>query len=120
MQSSEQLTDGEVIAIDGKTLRCSYNRSDRKSTIHMVNAFATTNGMVLGQYKTDAKSNEITAIPKLLKLLDIKGCLITIDAMGFQTEIASTILKSNADYLLSVKGNQRNLHQAVKAEFAQK
>ena len=79
----------------------------------MVSAFATANGVVMGQLKTDAKSNEITAIPALLKLLDIKGCLISIDAMGCQTNIASTILKQGGDYLLAVKGNQERLHRAV-------
>ncbi|WP_299022907.1 ISAs1 family transposase, partial [uncultured Photobacterium sp.] len=106
--------DGEVIAIDGKTLRGSYNRDDRRSTIHMVSAFATANGVVMGQVKTAEKSNEITAIPELLELLDLKGCLVvTIDAMGCQKEIAQAIVNKDADYLLALKANQKNLHLAV-------
>lgn len=114
MKCIAQLNEGEVIAIDGKTLRGSYKRDDRKSTIHMVNAFATANGVALGQCKTDTKSNEITAIPELLSLLEIKGCLVSIDAMGCQTDIAQTILDKGADYLLAVKGNQPSLYEAVK------
>jgi predicted transposase YbfD/YdcC len=117
MRQVNTLTQGEVVAIDGKTLRSSYNRDDRKSAIHMVSAFATANGVVMGQVKTGEKSNEITAIPELLKMLDIKGCLITIDAMGCQKNIAKTIINKNADYLLAVKGNQEALYSAVKAAF---
>lgn len=117
MQKVHTVTDGEVVAIDGKTLRSSYNREDRQSAIHMVSAFATANGVVMGQIKTETKSNEITAIPELLKLLDIKGCLITIDAMGCQKGIASTIVNKGADYLLAVKGNQRKLYDALKLAF---
>ncbi|HBT8413173.1 TPA: ISAs1 family transposase, partial [Klebsiella pneumoniae] len=105
-QAINQHTEGALVAIDGKTLRSSYNREDRTSTIHMVSAYAAANKLVLGQIKTDAKSNEITAIPDLLALLDIKGCLVSIDAMGCQTEIAETILQQSGDYLLAVKGNQ--------------
>lgn len=111
------LTDGEVIAIDGKTLRGSYDRSKGKGTIDMVNAFATANGMSIGQLKVDSKSNEITAIPKLLDLLDVKGCLITIDAMGCQKKIAQKIRDKEADYLLAVKGNQGMLEQAFDDYF---
>lgn len=85
----------------------------------MVSAFAAENRLVLGQVKTDAKSNEITAIPELLALLDIKGCLVSIDAMGCQTEIASTIIKGGGDYLLAVKGNQPTLHNAVRAALGE-
>ncbi len=112
MKDCHTLTDGEVIAIDGETLRGSYDRSKGKGTIHMVNALATANGMSIGQLKVDSKSNEITAIPKLLDLLDVKGCLITIDAMGCQKKIAQKILDKEADYLLAVKGNQGMLEQA--------
>lgn len=87
MQSCHTLTVGEVIAIDGKTARGTYNKSKAKGAIHMVNAFATRNGMSIGQVKVNAKSNEITAIPELLGLLDIQECLITIDAMGCQKKI---------------------------------
>ena len=103
MQATSKRTNGELVAIDGKTLRSSYDRNSRQSTIHMVSAFAAQNRLVLGQVKTDAKSNEITAIPELLALLDIKGCLVSIDAMGCQTEIASTIVEGGGDYLLAVK-----------------
>ena len=113
MRSVSKTLDGEVIAIDGKTLRGSYNRDDRKSTIHMVSAFATANGGVMGQVKTAVKSNEITAIPELLELLDLKGCLVTIDAMGCQKEIAQAIVDKDADYLLALKASQNNLHLAV-------
>ncbi|MCX9567345.1 ISAs1-like element IS1358 family transposase [Vibrio cholerae] len=117
MKDCHTLTDGEVIAIDGKTLRGSYDRSKGKRTIHMVNAFATANGMSIGQLKVDSKSNEITAIPKLLDLLDVKGCLITIDAMGSQKKIAQKIRDKEADYLLAVKGNQGMLEQAFDDYF---
>lgn len=117
MKDCHTLTDGEVIAIDGKTLRGSYDRSKGKGTIHMVNAFATANRMSIGQLKVDSKSNEITAIPKLLDLLDVKGCLITIDAMGCQKKIAQKILDKEADYLLAVKGNQGMLEQAFDDYF---
>ncbi len=83
-QSVNERTHGELIAIDGKVLCGSYHRGNRQPTIHMVSAFASANGVVMGQLKTDANSNEITAIPALLNLLDIKGCLISIDAMGCQ------------------------------------
>jgi predicted transposase YbfD/YdcC len=119
MQATSERTDGELIAIDGKTLRSSYDRNSRQSTIHMVSAFAAQNRLVLGQVKTDAKSNEITAIPELLALLDIKGCLVSIDAMGCQTEIASAIVKGGGNYLLAVKGNQPTLHNAVRAALAE-
>jgi len=108
----------QVIAIDGKTLRGSYNREERQFAIHMVNAFSVINGVVMGQLKTDAKSNEITAIPELLALLDIKGALVTIYAMGTQADIAHTIIDKGADFLLAVKGNQSALHQRVKKAFA--
>lgn len=112
------LTEGQVVAIDGKTLRGSYNRGDRASTIHMISAYTSSNKLVLGQLKTDEKSNEITAIPELIKLLDIKGALVTIDAMACQTEIAKTIIDQGADYLLAVKCNQGNLRKAVEKAFA--
>ncbi len=117
MRQANTLTCGEVVAIDGKTLRNSFNRDDKQSAIHMVSAFATANGVVMGQIKTEQKSNEITAIPKLLKLLDIRGCLITIDAMGCQKDIANSIIKQKADYLLAVKSNQAHLYQAVVTAF---
>lgn len=118
MKAVNSRAKGELIAIDGKVLRSSYNRDDRQSTIHMVSAFASANGMVLGQVKTDAKSNEITAIPELLALLDMTGCLISIDAMGCQTDIAAQIVDHGGDYLLAVKGNQETLHRAVREAMA--
>jgi predicted transposase YbfD/YdcC len=108
-------SDNEVIAIDGKTLKGSYNRQDRHSSIHMVSAFATMSGMVLGQQKTREKSNEITAIPELLELLDIKKCIVTIDAMGCQKEIVEAIVDKEAHYLLAVKGNQPTLYKSIQA-----
>lgn len=88
MNDCQEFSHGDIIAIDGKRVRSSYNQADKSDAIHMVSAFAADNEVVLGQIKTDRKSNEITAIPNLLQLLDIKGCLITIDAMGYQTKIA--------------------------------
>ena len=117
MKDCHALIEGEVIAIDGKTLCGSYDKSKGRGTIHMVNAFATANGMSIGQQKVDTKSNEITAIPKLLELLDIKGCLVTIDTMGCQKKIAEKILSKEADYLLAVKGNQGRLEQAFDDYF---
>ena len=105
MKDCYELTKGEVVAIDGKTVRGSYDDSRGLGTIHMVNAFATENGVSIGQHKVYEKSNEITAIPELLKLHDISGCLVTIDAMGCQKKIAQKVLNKSADYLLAVKGN---------------
>lgn len=108
-----------VIAIDGKTLRRSHDRVLGKKAIHMVSAWAAENNLVLGQVKTDEKSNEITAIPELLQLLDIKGCIVTIDAMGCQKAIAEQIIDQNGDYVLALKGNQGGLHEAVEGVFKQ-
>lgn len=108
---------GEVIAIDGKTVRGSFDKSSGAKAIHMVSAWACANHIVLGQIKVDEKSNEITAIPKLLDLLDIKGCLITIDAMGTQKEIANKIISGEGDYILALKGNQGTLHEDIKLAF---
>lgn len=105
-----------IIAIDGKTVRGSKKQGN-KSAIHMVSAFATANHLVLGQVKTNEKSNEITAIPQLLEVLDIEGCTITIDAMGCQREIAKTIVGNKADYILAVKENQKELHANIVDSF---
>ncbi|MDW2312746.1 ISAs1 family transposase [Vibrio sp. 1075] len=113
MKDCHEITEGEVIAIDGKTVRGSYNKSEERSAIHMVNAFATAQGLCLGQSKVDCKTNEITEIPELLELLNISGCLVTIDAMGCQKKIAQKIVDKNADYLLAVKGNQGSLEKAI-------
>lgn len=112
------LSDGEVIAIDGKCLRGSIDRASKKAAIYMVSAWAHQNQLVLGQQKVDDKSNEITAIPKLLTQLDIAGAVITIDAMGCQTQIADQIIEQNADYVLSLKGNQGELHEDVNTFFS--
>jgi len=116
-ESISELFDGEVVAVDGKTLRRSHETSSDKKAIHMVSAWASANSLVLGQIKTDEKSNEITAIPELLKSLELKGCLVTIDAMGCQKKIAEVILEQEADYLLAVKDNQPTLHQAIQDYF---
>ena len=99
-----EITAGQVVAIDGKTLRHSFDKATGKSAIHMVSAWATANHLSLGQVIVDQKSNEITAIPKLLELLELAGCLVTIDAMGCQTEIAEKVIVRGADYVLAVKG----------------
>jgi len=108
-----QVTGGQVIAIDGKTLRGSYDRSSNKAAIHMVNAWATENGISLGQVKTEDKSNEIKAIPELLRVLELSGCIVTIDAMGCQRDIVKQITDKGADYVLALKGNQGNLYDDV-------
>ncbi len=91
-----EVTGGQVIAIDGKTARHSYDKKSNKAAIHIVHAWAADNGLLLGQLKTEEKSNEITAIPELLKMLEIKGCIVTIDAMGCQRDIAEKIIKAKA------------------------
>lgn len=103
----------EVIAIDGKTSRRSYQKKGAKDPIHMVSAFAARQRLVLGQVKVAEKSNEIVAIPKLLDMLEFEGAVVTIDAMGCQREIAAKIVDKKADYLLALKGNQTNLHADV-------
>jgi hypothetical protein len=121
MQSVVTLTGGKVVAIDGKTNRRTFGGKavgGLTRALHLVSAFATANGVALGQTDTDQKSNEITAIPKLLQLLDIKGCLVTTDAMGCQADIAADIVARGGDYLLAVKGNQGNLYKDIKALFA--
>jgi predicted transposase YbfD/YdcC len=117
IQAVANITDGEIVAIDGKTLRRSFDRASGKGAIHMVSAWASANRLVLGQVKTDAKSNEITAIPKLLEVLSLRGCIVTIDAMGCQKEIARKIIDKDAQYVFGLKGNQGNLHADVEAYF---
>ena len=112
-----QITKGQVIAIDGKTLRGSHDRANGKDAIHIVSAWASANHVVLGQTKVDDKSNEIVAIPQLLELLEVSGCIVTIDAMGCQTEIAGQIISKRADYVLAVKENQGRLYEGVKDSF---
>ncbi len=117
-RSGGQLTPGQVVALDGKTVRRSHDCTNGKAAIHLVSAWATENRLVLGQRKVDDKSNEITALPALLDVLALRGCLVTIDAMGCQTAIAQTILNQGADYVLTLKGNQPALEQAVHEVFA--
>ena len=113
MADISDLTGGEIIALDGKQLRRSHDKSKGKAAIHMVSAWATSNRLVLGQVKVDEKSNEIKAIPELLGRLDLQGYLVTIDAMGCQVDITDMILEKGGDYLFSLKGNQSNLHEDV-------
>jgi predicted transposase YbfD/YdcC len=105
----------KVVAIDGKTVCGSKDSFHEKSPIHLVHAWSVENNICLGQWKTDCKSNEITAIPEILALLDIKGSIVTIDAMGTQTAIAKKIIEEGADYILAVKDNQKTLREEVEA-----
>lgn len=104
----------EIVAIDGKTLRRSHQRAKGKEPIHMVSAWAHENGLVLGQIKVDEKSNEITAIPELIRSLNLAGCIVTIDAMGCQTAIAEDIATAKADFVFGLKGNQSTIHGEVR------
>ncbi|WP_200336197.1 ISAs1 family transposase [Thiocystis violacea] len=108
---------GEIIAIDGKTLRRSHDRGKGLAALHLVSAWATANRVVLGQVATEAKSNEITAIPQVLALLHLQGCIVTIDAMGCQTAIAEQIVAQGGDYVLALKGNQSTLAAEVEEAF---
>jgi predicted transposase YbfD/YdcC len=113
MQAVQEITDHRLIAIDGKTLRGSYDRRDGKAAIHMVSAWSSENTLSLGQVVVNEKSNEITAIPELLRLLDVSGAVVTIDAMGCQKEIADLIREGGGDYVLAVKQNQPTLSEQV-------
>jgi predicted transposase YbfD/YdcC len=106
-----RVTEGQVVAIDGKTVRRSHDRADGKAAIHLVNAWASANGITLGQRTVAEKANEITAIPELLRLLALNGCIVTIDALGCQKKIAQVIREEKADYVLQVKDNQKQLRQ---------
>ncbi len=109
---------GEVVAIDGKTLRGSFDTAAGKNPLHLVSAWACDARLTLGQVAVDTKSNEIPRrFPLLLELLDLESCIVTIDAMGCQKEIASAIRGRDADYVLAVKDNQPSLHQAVQEAF---
>ena len=105
------------VPIDGKTVRGSYTEADKSNPLHLVSAWATKQGITLGQVATDQKSNEITAIPKLLEMLELRGAIVTLDAMGCQKEIAKKIVKGGGDYVLAVKGNQPTLQQAIQEHF---
>jgi predicted transposase YbfD/YdcC len=118
VQAVAEQTQGQVIAVDGKTLRRSHDQRLGKKAIHMVSAWASANRLVLGQIKVDEKSNEITAIPALLRLLDLSGCIVTIDAMGCQKDIAAQVVAQGGDYVLAVKDNQPHLGQKIETLFA--
>ncbi len=108
---------GEVISIDGKTARRSHDSSSGTSAIHVVSAWANKAGLTLAQQRTAEKSNEITAIPQVLRMLEIEGCVVTIDAIGTQTAIAEQIIEQGGDYVLALKGNQSTLHEDVELYF---
>jgi predicted transposase YbfD/YdcC len=116
VRSVAEVTEGEVVSIDGKQVR-GARTPQGKEGLRMVSAWASEQRLVLGQLKTEEKSNEITAIPLLLELLELRGCIVTIDAMGCQTGIAAQIIKQGADYVLSLKGNQGILHEEVAEYF---
>ena len=117
IQAVAEVRDGQVVAIDGKTVRRSYDRRSAKAAIHMVSAWATRNRLVWGQLKTEEKSPESTAIPELLKVLDVQGCIVTIAARGCQKAIAQQIVDQGAAYVLALKPNQGNLYAAVEQLF---
>ena len=117
VQAINELTQGQVIAIDGKQLRGSASPVRGKNALNIVSAWATANQLVLGQVKVGEHSNEITAIPELLKMLELGGCLVTIDAIGTQREIAQQIVEQGGDYLLSVKENQGHLYEDLEYLF---
>jgi predicted transposase YbfD/YdcC len=119
INSVVQFTHGQVVAIDGKTLRRSHDKGSGKTAIHMVSAWATENGVVMGQVKTEEKSNEIIAIPELLKVLDISGSIVTIDAMGCQKKIVDQIIGQGGDYVIGLKGNQGNLLKEAEKLFCE-
>lgn len=118
VQDLSHLSELEVVAVDGKTVRRSHDGLLGKNAIHMVSAWATANRLVLAQLKVDEKSNEITAIPELLRQLELHGCIVTIDALGCQTGIAEGVVERGADYVLAVKGNQDGLFREVQDLFA--
>ena len=117
INSVAEVSKGEIVAIDGKTVRRSHDRASNTKAIHMISAWARNAHLVLGQRKVDEKSNEITAIPLLLRMLELSGCIVTIDAMGCQKEIAAAIIDKEADYVLSVKGKQPALHEPIELFF---
>jgi predicted transposase YbfD/YdcC len=114
IRSAVSLSQGTLVNIDGKNLCGSKNPINGKKALNVVSAWASEQSVVLGQVKCEEKSNEITAIPELLKILDLQGCIVTIDAMGCQKEIVKEIVEKKADYVISLKGNQENLHQEIK------
>ena len=112
-----KITAGEIIAFDGKQSRNSGDKNNGQGAINTVSAWAVSNKLVLGQKKVEGKSNEITALPELIKILDLSGCIVTIDAIGCQREIVSKIVEKDADYVIAVKKNQPTLHKQVKQLF---
>lgn len=119
MRAVQEHTQGRVIALDGKALRRSFDRASKKAAIHMVSAWTTENGVTLAQTAVDEKSNEITAFPKILDMLVLEGAVVTIDAMGCQTEVAEKVVSKNADYVLAVKENQPHLFEDIKDFFTE-
>jgi predicted transposase YbfD/YdcC len=119
MQEVTELLPSQVIALDGKTVRRSHDKQSGRRAIHMVSAWASKDRLILAQRKVDDKSNEITALPELLQQLALEGCIVTIDAMGCQRDIAQKVLDRDADYVLSLKGNQGTLYQEVHESFMQ-
>jgi len=117
IKAVKEICKEEIVALDGKTLRRSYDKNSEKAEIHMVSAWASKNRMILGQIKTNEKSDEITAIPELLRVPELEGCIVTIDAMGGQKDIVKEIRNKNADYVIALKGNQGKLHHDVKLFF---
>jgi len=117
MSAMAECSGGRLIAIDGKTIRRSFDKANNKAAIHVVSAWSETNHLVLGQVATDEKSNEITAIPQLLKMLDITDSVVTIDAMGCQKDIAKQIVKQKGHYVLQVKKNHAGLHEVIEEMF---
>lgn len=117
IKAINKVTSGEVIAVDGKSLRHSYDSGAEQGAIHMVSAWATQNRLVLGQFKVDEKSNELTAIPELIKILELSGCIVTIDALGCQKEIVKLITEQDADYIITLKKNQSSLYKNVEQLF---
>jgi predicted transposase YbfD/YdcC len=117
VQEIREITDGQVISIDGKTVRRSFDKEKGNKAIHLVNAWCNENQLFLAQEKVYEKSNEITAIPKLLDILDVNGCIITMDAMGYQREIAKKIIEKKADYVLAIKQNQKVFFEDITPYF---
>lgn len=117
VQAVAEVTDEKIVPIDGKKLRRSHNKSAGQRAIELVSAWARANRLMLGQVKVSGDSNEITAVPELLRLLELKGCIVTVDALNCQKDIASQILKQEADYVLSLKGNHGNFYKEVESFF---
>jgi len=118
VETIREKISGDIVSIDGKTIRRSKDLANNKRAVHIISAWSAANGIVLGEIATDEKSNEITAIPDLLNMLELKGCIVTIDAMGTQADIARGIIDGGADYVLAVKENQPTLMQDVELYFS--